>query len=154
MQALIVSTASQILHVGPLMTTAGAAATGLTIANTNVKLYKRGATSAANKNSGGLTEIGGGMYYGTFDATDSNTVGNLRINIEGVAGMMPFGFDVPVRTALVHNAEVLGTEYRRAHMAPFTVSGTAYSGKNVAGSEQFSSTLTKTAGSDPVTGAT
>lgn len=53
---------------------------GLTIANTDIKLKKNGAT-AVNKNSGGATSDVNGMYGLTFDATDTNTVGELKVGI-------------------------------------------------------------------------
>ena len=50
--------------------------TGLTIANTDIKIWKTGATTLANKNSGGATHISNGIYYAVFDATDTNTLGS------------------------------------------------------------------------------
>lgn len=55
--------------------------TGLTIANTDIKVWKTGATSLANKNSGGATHISNGIYYAVFDATDSNTIGPMVVFI-------------------------------------------------------------------------
>ena len=51
----------------------------LTIANTDIKIWKNGATTLANKNSGGATHISNGVYYCTLDATDTNTLGPLVI---------------------------------------------------------------------------
>ncbi len=62
--------------------------TGLTIANTDIKIWKHGATSLANKNSGGATHISGGLYYAVFDATDTDTVGAWEATIS-VSGAMP-----------------------------------------------------------------
>lgn len=50
-----------------------------TIANTDIKLWKSGATSLANKNSGGATQMSGGLYYCVLDATDTNTYGPLVV---------------------------------------------------------------------------
>ena len=61
--------------------------TGLTIANTDIKLHKTGATTLANKNSGGATHISDGIYYTTLDATDTDTVGPMVIFIH-VAGAL------------------------------------------------------------------
>lgn len=76
------STASQTRIVGPFIddTDFKTTETGLTIANTDVKLSKNGA-AAANKNSGGGTHIANGMYALTFDATDTATVGELNVSI-------------------------------------------------------------------------
>ena len=60
--------------------------TGLTIANTDVKLLKNGAASV-NKNSGGGTHRVNGIYSFTFDATDTDTVGELHVSIK-VAGAL------------------------------------------------------------------
>lgn len=61
--------------------------TGLTIANTDIKLMKDGAASV-NKNSGGATHRINGDYSITLDATDTNTVGELRVSVD-VAGALP-----------------------------------------------------------------
>ena len=59
--------------------------TGLTIANTDIKIWKAGATTLANKNSGGATHISNGIYYAVFDATDTNTLGSGKafIHVSG-----------------------------------------------------------------------
>lgn len=153
MQALKLSTASQVLVIGPLMTTAGAAATGLTIANTEVKLHKRGATTLADKNSGGLTEISDGYYYGTFDATDSNTQGNLRIGIID-AGCMPYAMDVQVKSANQYEAEDTGTEWLSvaATQPVFSNSGGTHTVKKTDGTTtQYTRTLTTDGAALPIT---
>ena len=61
--------------------------TGLTIANTDIKLWKFGATSMANKNSGGGTHMANGEYYCVLDATDSNTLGAMKVSVH-VAGAL------------------------------------------------------------------
>ncbi len=72
------STASQSRMVGPFLDDSDfkTVETGLTIANTDVKLSKNGA-AGVDKNSGGGTHRNNGMYSLTFDATDSDTVGEL-----------------------------------------------------------------------------
>lgn len=79
--ALRQSTASQEIPLGHFVdsTDGVTAETGLTIANTDIKLWKAGATSLANKNSGGATHMAGGVYYAVLDATDTDTVGPLVI---------------------------------------------------------------------------
>lgn len=73
------STASQEVPLGHFVDDADGktAETGLTIANTDIKVWKAGATTLANKNSGGATHISGGIYYCTLDATDTDTIGPL-----------------------------------------------------------------------------
>jgi len=84
------STASQEVLIGPFLddTDGKTAETGLTIANTDCKIWKSGATTEANKNSGGATHIAAGRYYIVLDATDTDTVGMIEINI-AVSGALP-----------------------------------------------------------------
>lgn len=55
--------------------------TGLSIANTDIKIWKNGATTLADKNSGGATHIANGLYYCVLDATDTGTLGPLTIEV-------------------------------------------------------------------------
>jgi hypothetical protein len=76
--------------------------TGLTIANTDVKLSKNGAASA-NKNSGGGTHIEAGRYALTFDATDTSVVGELAVGII-ISGALPVEFKYFVLEEAVYDA--------------------------------------------------
>lgn len=84
------STASQEILLGPFVdsTDGVTAETGLTIANTDIKLWKGGTTAEADKNSGGATHIASGRYHATLDATDTDTVGMLEVNV-AVSGALP-----------------------------------------------------------------
>ena len=84
------STASQEVILGYFLddTDGKTAETGLTIANTDIKIWVHGATTLANKNSGGASHISGGLYYATFDDTDTATLGGLVIFIH-VSGALP-----------------------------------------------------------------
>lgn len=77
------STASQEVSLGYFLdsTDGNTEETGLTIANTDIKLHKAGATTLANKNSGGGTHISNGVYYVVLDATDTDTIGGLTIYV-------------------------------------------------------------------------
>jgi len=83
------ATASQSRALGPFLddTDFKTAETGLTIANTDIKLVVNGAASA-NKNSGGGTHRVNGVYGVTFDATDTATVGEMEVSVV-VAGALP-----------------------------------------------------------------
>lgn len=83
------STASQSRALGPYIddTDFKTAETGLTIANTDIKLVINGAASV-NKNSGGGTHRVNGVYGVTFDATDTATVGEVEVSCK-VAGALP-----------------------------------------------------------------
>lgn len=76
--------------------------TGLTIANTDVKLSKNGAATV-NKNSGGGTHIANGSYSLTFDATDSNTVGELSVTIVISGTARPVNFCYVVLEEVVYD---------------------------------------------------
>lgn len=75
------STASQEVPLGFFVdsTDGNTEETGLTIANTDIKIWKTGATTLANKNSGGATHITNGIYYAVFDATDTDIIGPIVI---------------------------------------------------------------------------
>lgn len=83
------STASQEILLGRFVdsTDGNTEETGLTIANTDIKIFKSGATTLANKNSGGATHISNGLYYAVLDATDTDTIGNLEVHVH-VAGAL------------------------------------------------------------------
>lgn len=88
MRFLRQSTASQEILLGPFVASAdGSAQTGLTIANTDIKLLLGGATSEQNKNSGGGTHIAGGRYSAVLDATDTATVGILEVSVNPASGI-------------------------------------------------------------------
>jgi hypothetical protein len=84
------STASQEVLLGPFLddTDGKTAETALTINASDIKLWKRGGTTESNKNSGGATHIADGRYHATLDATDTDTVGELILNV-AVAGALP-----------------------------------------------------------------
>lgn len=77
------STASQEIMLGRFVdsTDGNTEETGLTIANTDIKIFKGGATTLANKNSGGGTHVANGMYSAVLDATDTDTVGLLEVHV-------------------------------------------------------------------------
>jgi hypothetical protein len=83
------ATAAQSRAIGPFLddTDFKTAETGLTIANTDIKLVVNGGASA-NKNSGGGTHRINGVYGVTFDATDTATVGEMEVSVV-VAGALP-----------------------------------------------------------------
>lgn len=83
------STASQEVPLGRFVdsTDGNTEKTALTIANTDIKIWKTGATTLASKNSGGATHIANGEYYAVFDATDTDTIGPMKIGIH-VAGAL------------------------------------------------------------------
>lgn len=83
------STAAQSVLIGPFIddTDGATPETGLTIANTDIRLSKAGGNLAA-KNSGGGTSDEAGWYTITLDATDTNTVGALQVHVKVSGALM------------------------------------------------------------------
>jgi hypothetical protein len=137
------STAGQRVAVGPFLADddGKTARTALTIANTDIRLQKHGASAEVAKNSGGATHMAAGRYYCDLDATDTSTVGRLELSVH-VSGALPVRreysvlhanvFDVLFGTAApsTHTAEAV-----QALVAAGTVAGVVGSvGGNVVGS--------------------
>lgn len=76
------ATDSQQRSLGPFVSTTDFSTlrNDLTIANTDIKLFKNGG-SVSNKASGGGTSRGNGEYGVTFNATDTSTTGELRVSV-------------------------------------------------------------------------
>lgn len=105
------STASQEIPLGPMVdsTDGDTAETALTIANTDIKVWKTGATTLANKNSGGATHISGGIYYAVLDATDTNTLGPLVVFCHPT-GALATRTECVVLAANIYDSLVAGTD--------------------------------------------
>lgn len=98
--------------------------TALTIANTDIKLWKNGATTLASKNSGGGTHISNGIYYAVLDATDTNTLGPMVIYCH-MTGALPVRLECCVVSANVFDSWISGTDL-------LDVSTVQWTGTNVA----------------------
>jgi len=98
------STASQEVLLGPFLddTDGKTAETGLSIANTDIKLWFAGGTTESSKNSGGATHIAAGRYYCVLDATDTATLGPMEINVH-VSGALPVRRECLVLTAAAYD---------------------------------------------------
>ena len=103
------NTASQEIPIGYALdsTDGNTEETALTIANTDIKLWKAGATTLANKNSGGATHMSNGIFYATLDATDTNTYGPLVIFVH-VAGALAMRVECWVMNSDAYDA-LMGT---------------------------------------------
>ena len=99
------STASQEIPLGHFLdsTDGDTEEDGLTIANTDIKLWKNGTTTLANKNSGGATNISNGVYHATLDATDTNTLGPLVIFVH-VSGALAVRVECVVYPSNVYDS--------------------------------------------------
>lgn len=105
------STASQEIPLGMFVdsTDGNSEETGLTIANTDIKLWKAGATTLANKNSGGATHISNGVYYAVLDATDTDTLGSLVIFVH-VSGALYVRLECVVLPQKVYDSLIAGSD--------------------------------------------
>lgn len=83
--------------------------TGLTIANTDIKIWKAGATTLANKNSGGATHISNGIYYAVFDSTDTNTLGSGKAFVH-VSGALYQVLEFCVLPQKVYDSMIAGSD--------------------------------------------
>ena len=108
------STASQEVPLGFFVdgTDGNTEETGLTIANTDIWIWKNGATTLANKNSGGATHIANGIYYAVLDATDTNTLGPLVIYVHK-SGSLPVKQECAVLTAGAYDEHFSHTKTRK-----------------------------------------
>lgn len=106
------STASQEVPLGHFVDDADGktAETALTIANTDIKVWKAGATTLANKNSGGATHISGGIYYAVLDATDTDTIGPLVLFV-AVSGALAVRLECEVLDEAQYDALFGTTAY-------------------------------------------
>lgn len=120
------STASQEVPLGYFVdsTDGNTEETALTIANTDIKLWKMGATSLANKNSGGATHMANGLYYCVLDATDTNTLGALVVFVH-VSGALAVRVECEVLPAAVYDALIAGTGYFQSNAVQISGDGTA-----------------------------
>ncbi len=105
------STASQEIILGRFVdsTDGNTEETGLSIANTDIKLWVEGATTLASKNSGGATHIANGLYYAVLDATDTATLGKMEVHVH-VAGALAIKREYMVLSAMIYDSLVLGTD--------------------------------------------
>jgi hypothetical protein len=108
------STASQEIPLGIFVdsTTGNTEQAGLTIANTDIKIWKSGATTLASKTSGGASYISNGIYYAVLDATDTNTLGSLKVFVH-VSGALATCLTCLVLASDVYDEKILGKHNRR-----------------------------------------
>lgn len=127
------STASQEICLGRMLdsTDGNTQETGLTINNTDIKLFKHGATSLTDKNSGGATHMANGLYYAVLDDTDTNTLGNLEVHVH-VSGALTIKREFVVLPAQVFDSFVLGSDLLQVDTTQ--VGGTPQTGRDLGAS--------------------
>lgn len=82
---------SQVIRFGPCLdkTDGVTEEVSLTFAQADMRLSKDGGAFAQKNASGNATHDSDGWYSTTLDATDTNTVGELRLNVHQPANMLP-----------------------------------------------------------------
>jgi hypothetical protein len=96
---------SQIVLIGPFVSGVDGTslATGLTIANTDIKLNKHSSSSFTNKNSGGATHLQNGYYHTTLNYSDCDSRGRLVLTVAPV-GVLPVWHEYTVLESGIYNA--------------------------------------------------
>ncbi len=93
---------------------------GLTINNTDIKIWKNGTVVLANKNSGGATVISNGIYHATLDDTDTNTLGSMIIFVH-ISGALTVRLECCVLSANIYDSWILGSDYQKIDVAENTI---------------------------------
>ncbi len=95
------------VKLGPLMDNSGALLTALGITQANILLSKNGGAFAQSHNSAGATHDAHGYYDIPLDATDTDTLGLLRVMVDMAAGgALAVHRDLTVLPANVYDALV------------------------------------------------
>ncbi len=115
---------SATFKMGPFVASADGytAATALSFA---VSLSKNGGALGARSDATAITHDADGYYLVTVNATDTNTVGRLRVETPGTASNLPVWEDFVVLDGAVYDV-LFGS------VAPSTLGGTAQTGDNFA----------------------
>jgi len=115
------------LKFGPFVDTDGAATTGLTISQADIRLSKNGGNIAQSNNATGATHDELGYYDIPLDTTDTNTLGTLLVAVHE-SGALPVWQHFMVVPANEYDSLVLGTDaldVEVASMAANVITATA-----------------------------
>src|SRR5690606_10046926 len=93
------------VEVGPFLdsTDGSTAETGLTITQPDIRLSKNGGSFAQKSAAGTATHMENGYYSVSLSATDTNTVGRLRLHV-AKAGALPVWMDFYVVEEAIFDA--------------------------------------------------
>lgn len=146
------STASQEVALGFFVdaTDGNTEETGLTIAASDIRLHKAGATTLATP-SAGATHISNGIYYWVADATDTNTLGSMSVYCHP-AGALATKVECVVLAANIYDSLIAGTDLFDVNVAQWL--GTAPATPTVAGVPEVDLTHVAGATTDVSTTAT
>lgn len=129
--------------IGPFVDTTGAAATGLTISQTDVILSKGGSTTYSAKNDAtAATHRSGGVYTVPLDTTDTGTVGPLTV-VVNKTGALPLKETFLVVAANVYDA-MTGADKLFVDAVEMNSSTTAASNLGVSGAVMATGTVDNT----------
>lgn len=120
MRPLKQSTASTLL-LGPFLdeTDGRTAETALTISQADVRLWKEGGTTAAQKNEATTcTHRENGYYTCPINTTDTATLGTLVVFVNE-SGALPIRQDYTVLPANVYDSWVLGTDLQQVDVQEY-----------------------------------
>lgn len=111
MQFLKKSTASQNVLLGPFVASAdgNTQQTGLTIANTDIKLWKEGGSTLPSA-SLSATHIASGVYFTTLNDTDTDTAGKLTAYVH-ISPALPVWKEFMVLPANTYDSLVSATDF-------------------------------------------
>lgn len=146
------------LPIGPFLdsTDGITAETALTLTQPDIRLKKNGGAWAQKNAAQTLSHEENGFYEVTLDATDTNTLGHLRLAVFET-GACPVWEDFMVLEPNVYDSLVAGTEFLETCSLEqdFAISGTTLTHRMRDGTTtQGTRTITATAGADPITGLT
>lgn len=118
MPTLLRQSTSQTIRFGPFLdsTDGVTAETALTVAQADRQVSKDGGAFAQSNHTGNSTHDTDGWYSDDLDATDTNTLGILLLQIV-VSGALPVWHEFMVVPAVVYDTLVLGTDDLNAQVA-------------------------------------
>ncbi len=99
------------LPIGPFLDSAdgNTIENGLSITQPDIRLKKNGAAWAQKATAQTLTHEENGYYEVTLDATDTNTLGHLRLAVHE-SGALPVWEDFEVVPANIYDSQIAGTD--------------------------------------------
>jgi hypothetical protein len=144
------------IPLGPFVdsTDGSTAETALTISQADVRLKKNGGAWAQKNQASSASHEENGWYEVSLDATDTNTLGLMKIAVHE-AGALPVFLDAIVMPANVYESLIAGTEFLSTTglQADFAISGSTLTVKKTDGTTtQYTKTITTSAGADPIVG--
>lgn len=151
------ATNSQEMMIGPFFdkTDGDTELTALSIANTDIRLWREGGSTWADKNSGGGTHVEGGEYLITFDAVDTATAGKMKLRCHKSGSLIVLGYFIvypqPVYDWLFLFAEFMPTDPFKANWSVINGVLTVYKPDGV--TPAYTKNLTSDSSADPITGA-